>query len=88
MKIGDYVKSEINGTVDRGWIIGEADYSEGDVFVIASGLAIGMPVNKRWLTIDGESSTRKAAMLRGRYLKCHPGRLTDLVQPGQPEQKP
>ena len=86
MKIGDYVKSELNGIVDRGWIIGEADYSKGDVFVVAGWLTIGMPVNKRWLTIDGESSTRKAAMLRGKYLKRHPGRLTDLVQHDQNDQ--
>lgn len=60
---------------ERGYIIGEMPYSDGDVFLVANEHFIGCPYNKKWLSVVDCSDARMvdAVMYRNRYLEAFPG---------------
>lgn len=77
-KFGDYVACEIAGTKNFGFIIGQTDYSDGDVFVIADNKYVGMPTHRQHLSIAGSNDAEHAHELRAHFQIEFPGRLKEL----------
>lgn len=75
MRFGDYVQYNLDGSCGRGWIIGETNYSPGEVFVLASMEYIGMPINKYWLRVIDGRDLDIAEKLRAAYLDKFPTAL-------------
>lgn len=76
--IGTQCRYELDGIVGHGVVIGYPKYSPaGEVVVLATEKAHGMPINEHWVTPQPGALLDDAKRYRDRYRKLYPGFLAD-----------